>query len=186
MKLGLTILRAVVGGTFFAHGAQKLFGWFGGPGLEGMGKGFEQMGMRPGRRNAMIAGVAEAGGGTLLATGFLTPVGAAGVIGVMHQAVRKVHWEKGFFMTAGGYEYNLALVAACVALVDAGPGPWSLDRALGTEKSGPLWALAALSAGLAGPLLLERMAPPPEEPERPEPQRFVREQEAQPARVPAS
>jgi putative oxidoreductase len=182
MKLGLTILRAAVGGAFFAHGAQKLFGWFGGPGLEGMGKGFEQMGLRPGKRNAMIAGASEAGGGAMLATGFLTPLGAAAIIGVMHQAVRTVHWEKGFFNTEGGYEYNLVLTAAAVALADTGPGPWSLDRALGTELSGPFWALAALGAGLAGPRLLEQLAPPAPEPERQE--RFVRD--AAPVQTPAS
>jgi putative oxidoreductase len=185
MKLGLTILRAALGGVFIAHGTQKLFGWFGGPGLDGMGKGLDQMGLRPGKRNALIAGASETGGGTLLATGFLTPLGAAATIAVMHQAVRSVHWQKGFFVTAGGYEYNMVLVAAAVALADAGPGPWSLDRALGTEKKGPLWALAALGAGLAGPRLLERMAPPPE-PERAEQPRFVREQEAQRAAAAAS
>jgi putative oxidoreductase len=185
MKVGFTILRAAVGGVFFAHGAQKLFGWFGGPGLEGMGKGFEQMGLRPGKRNAAIAGASELGGGALLATGLLTPLGAAAVIGVMNQAVRSVHWSKGFFVTQGGYEYNLVLVAAALAITDAGPGPWSLDRALGTERSGPFWALAALGAGLAGPRLVERMAPP-EEPEQAPQERFVREREREPAHAQAS
>ncbi len=157
MKLGITVLRATVGGIFFAHGAQKLFGWFGGHGLEATGQAFDSMGMKPGRRNALLAGAAEAGGGALIATGFLTPLGSAAVIGVMDQAVRSVHKEKGFFVTEGGYEYNLALVVAAVAIADAGPGPVSLDRVLGTERSGPLWALAALGAGLAGPRLLERL-----------------------------
>jgi putative oxidoreductase len=178
MKLGVTILRAVVGGTFIAHGVQKLFGWFGGPGLEGMATGLEQMGLRPGKRNALIAGTAETGGGALLATGFLTPLGAAAVLSVMHQAVRTVHWQKGFFNTAGGYEYNLVISAAVVALVDAGPGPLSVDRALGTERSGPLWALAALGAGIAGPRLLERLAPAEEPAEE---SRFTREPEGVPA-----
>jgi putative oxidoreductase len=161
MKLGLTLLRVTVGATFFAHGAQKLFGWFGGPGLQGMGETFDAMGLKPGKRNALIAGASEAGGGALLATGFLTPLGAAATTGVMTQAIRTVHWEKGFFVTAGGYEYNLALIAAVTALADVGPGPLSLDRVLGTERSGPLWALAALGAGLAGLRLIQRLAPPP-------------------------
>jgi putative oxidoreductase len=185
MRLGITILRGAIGGAFIAHGAQKLFGWFSGPGLEGTAQGFEQMGMRPGKRNALIAGASELGGGALLATGFLTPLGAAAVIGVMQQAVRTVHWEKGYFNSAGGYEYNVALTAAALALADAGPGPWSLDRALGTEKSGPLWALAALGAGLAGPRLLERAAPPVAV-EQAEQQRFVRETEAQHAQAASS
>src|SRR5215218_9117627 len=105
MKLGLTALRATVGAVFFAHGAQKLFGWFGGPGLQGMGTAFDSMGLKPGKRKALIAGTAEAGGGALIATGFLTPLGSAATIGVMTQAIRTVHWPKGFFATQGGYEY---------------------------------------------------------------------------------
>jgi putative oxidoreductase len=179
MRLGLTLLRAAVGGAFFAHGTQKLFGWFGGPGLQGMSKGFEQLGLRPGKRSALVAGGAEAGGGALLATGLLTPLGSAAVIGVMDQAVRSVHWQKGFFNTSGGYEYNLVLAAAAFALADTGPGPLSLDRALGIERSGPLWALAALGAGLAGPRLLARAAPA--EPAQAPQERFMRDAEKEPA-----
>ena len=122
MKLGLTVLRATIGAIFFAHGAQKLFGWFGGHGLEGTGKAFDSIGLRPGRRQALIAGASEAGGGTLLGLGLLTPVGAAAVIGVMNEAVRTVHIDKGFFVTNGGYEFNLILVASAFALADSGPG----------------------------------------------------------------
>src|SRR5215207_1139313 len=150
MKLGIPLLRIAAGVVFFAHGAQKLFGWFGGPGPDAMGQGFEQMGLRPGKRNALLAGASEAGGGALIATGLMTPLGAAAVTGVMHQAVRTVHWQKGFFNTEGGYEYNLVLAAAAIALADTGPGPLSLDRALGIERSGPAWTLAALAAGYAG------------------------------------
>jgi putative oxidoreductase len=159
MKLGLTIFRVILGGTMFAHGAQKLFGWFGGYGLEATGQAFEGMGLRPGKRTALVAGASEVGGGAMLATGFLTPLGSAATIGVMSQAVRTIHWEKGFFVTEGGYEYNLALVAGAFLLADVGPGPVSLDRALGTEKTGLLVALATLGAGLAGPKLLERLSP---------------------------
>jgi len=182
MRLGITALRTVVGGIFFAHGAQKLFGWFGGPGPDGTAKGFEAMGLKPGKRNALIAGTSEAAGGTMLATGFLTPLGSAAVIGVMTQAIRSVHWQKGFFVTAGGYEYNLALIASAFAVAETGPGPLSLDRALGTERSGPLWALAALGAGLAGPRLLEAAAPAPQPEE--EPKRFVRDEVSAPAPAP--
>jgi len=159
MRLGLTLFRALIGATMFAHGAQKLFGWFGGHGLEPTGQAFESMGLKPGKRAALVAGASEAGGGALLATGFLTPLGAAATIGVMSQAIRTVHAPKGFFVTEGGYEFNLALAGAAFALADLGPGPISLDRVLGTEKSGPLWALAALGAGLAGPLVLQRLSP---------------------------
>ena len=159
MKLGLTVFRATIGAIFFAHGAQKLFGWFGGHGLEGTGKAFDSIGLRPGRRQALIAGASEAGGGTLLGLGLLTPVGAAAVIGVMNEAVRTVHIEKGFFVTNGGYEFNLILAASAFALADSGPGPWSLDEKLGLRMKGPLWALGALGAGHAGPRLLAALAP---------------------------
>jgi putative oxidoreductase len=186
MRLGITLLRTVLGGIFFAHGTQKLFGWFGGPGLDGMAKGLDAMGLRPGKRNALIAGTSETAGGAMLATGFLTPLGNAAVIGVMSQAIRSVHWEKGFFVMNGGYEYNLALIASAFALADTGPGPWSLDRLLGTERSGPFWALAALGAGLAGPKLLEATAPQPEPAAEEEPKRFVRDDVSAPAPAPQS
>lgn len=166
MKLGITAFRVTLGAVFFAHGAQKLFGWFGGHGLEATGGAFESMGLRPGKRNALIAGASEAGGGTLLALGLFTPLASAAVIGVMNEAVRAVHGDKGFFATEGGYEYNLVLAASAFALADSGPGPWSLDEQLGVRMSGPLWALSALGAGLAGPRLLEKLAPA-SEPESP-------------------
>jgi putative oxidoreductase len=166
MKLGMTVFRATIGAIFVAHGTQKLFGWFGGHGLDGTGKAFDSMGLRPGRRQALIAGASEAGGGALLGLGLLTPVGAAAVIGVMNQAVRTVHLDKGFFVTNGGYEFNLMLAASAFALADSGPGPWSLDAKLGLRMSGPVWALGALGAGLAGPRLVAALAPA-EAPEAP-------------------
>ena len=159
MALGHTLFRVAVGGTFFAHGAQKLFGWFGGHGLEATAGAFDSMGLKPGKRTAVAAGASEAGGGLLLALGLLTPAASAALIGVMSQAVRTVHLEKGFFVTEGGYEYNLILGASAFMLADAGPGPISLDEKLGLRLSGPVVALAALGAGLAGPKLLERLAP---------------------------
>jgi putative oxidoreductase len=180
MKLGLTALRLALGAVFFAHGTQKLFGWFGGPGLDNLAKGFDSMGLKPGKRNAALAAAAETGGGALFALGLATPVAAAGTIGVMNQAIRSVHLSKGFFSTQGGYEFNLVLIAAAVALADAGPGEFSLDEALGLKLHGPLWALAALGAGLAGPQLLERALPAPTEP-APEPPRMVPEPEPQTA-----
>jgi putative oxidoreductase len=162
MKLGIALARLIIGGLMFGHGTQKLFGWFGGHGLDATASAFDSMGLRPGRRTALLAGASEAGGGALLGLGLLTPLGSAAVIGVMDQAVRTVHLEKGFFVTNGGYEYNLTLVAAALVLADSGPGPFSLDEKLGLRMTGPLWALAALGAGLAGPRLVERLAPPAE------------------------
>jgi len=164
MKLGLTWLRIVVGALFFGHGTQKLFGWFGGHGIEGTAGFFESLGLRPGRKHATAAGAAEAGGGVLVALGFLTPAAAASLIGVMSTAISKVHAKNGPWAADGGYEYNLALIAIMVALADVGPGDLSLDHALGIEVKGPLVALLALAAGICGAAVLTRGGSEPPEP----------------------
>ncbi len=150
MEIGLLLLRSIVGLTLAAHGAQKLFGWFGGYGLDGTGGFMETLGFRPGRRAAFMAGLVEVGGGLLLAFGLLTPFAAAAIVAVMLVAVVTVHLKAGFFATGGGYEYNLVLAAAAVALAFTGPGALSLDAALGLQLSGALWGAGALIAGLAG------------------------------------
>jgi putative oxidoreductase len=150
MKFSRLLLRLVVGGLFIGHGAQKLFGWFGGHGIDATGQFFEQLGMRPGRRNAIAAGVAEAGGGAALVLGFATPVAGAALTATMLTAISRVHAKNGPWASDGGFEYNLVLIAAALSLVDIGPGKLSVDAALGEEKSGPGWALAAGAAGVAG------------------------------------
>jgi len=169
MRLGIAVLRVVIGGLFVGHGLQKLKGWFGGKGPEATGEMFHGLGLRPGRRNALAAGASETAGGALLAAGLLTPVAGALITGTMATAIRKVHGPKGPWVTQGGYEYNLALIAAMLAIVDAGPGRFSLDEALGIEASGPFVAAAQLTAGLAGSaavIALGERAPEPEpEPE---------------------
>jgi putative oxidoreductase len=154
MNAGRVFARAVVGGLFAAHGTQKLFGWFGGPGLEGTSGMMESLELRPGRRNALAVSLAETGGGTLLVLGAFTPVAAAALTGSMVTAIRKVHFAKGFFNMNGGYEFNLALIAVLAALVDGGPGAPSVDSALGIEETGPVWAVAAIAAGAAGSTLV--------------------------------
>jgi putative oxidoreductase len=150
MRIGRTLGRVAIGGMFFAHGAQKLFGWFGGSGPEATGEMFEHLGLYPGKRNALAAGAAEAGGGVALAIGAFTPFAAAALIGTMVTAIRTVHLPKGFFVTDGGYEYNLTLIAALLLVVDGGPGGLSVDGIVGRHETGPAWALAALAAGVAG------------------------------------
>ena len=164
MDIGLFVLRLTLGLVFGAHGAQKLFGWFGGPGPEATGQFFAMLGFREGRRYALTAGVAEVGGGVLLALGLLTPVAAALTVSVMLVAVATVHISKGFFVQNGGYEYNLVLGVVALALAFAGPGSLSLDALLGEAMSGPLWGLAALLAGVLGAVisLLDRRAVPVE------------------------
>jgi putative oxidoreductase len=107
----------------------------GGP--EGTARFFESLGLRPGRRQALAAGLSEAGSGALLAIGLLTPLAASVLIGVMITAVREVHVKNGPWSSNGGYEYNLVLIATLLALVDGGPGAWSLDRVLSLDDTGP-------------------------------------------------
>jgi putative oxidoreductase len=153
MSLGLLVLRVVVGLLFFGHGAQKLFGWFGGHGLSGTGAFFESMGFPQGKRQAFTAGLFEAAGGLLIALGLVTPFAAAALIAVMTVAVIKVHFQKGVWNTQGGYEYNAVLAAVVFALAGVGAGNWSLDHALSLNVHGAGWALAALGAGILGGLL---------------------------------
>jgi putative oxidoreductase len=150
MKIGRLLLRLTVGGFFFGHGTQKLFGWFGEHGLDATSGMFEGLGMRPGRRNAVAAGVAEAGGGAALALGLATPLAAGTLTSVMLTAIHRVHLKNGPWLTNGGYEYNAVLIAAVLALAEVGPGDISFDHALGTERSGPGWALLAAAMGVVG------------------------------------
>jgi putative oxidoreductase len=150
MKLGRLLLRLSVGGFFVGHGTQKLFGWFGGHGLDATAAGFEQLGLRPGRRHAIAAGGAEAGGGALLAAGLQTPLAASVLTATMFTAIHRVHGKNGPWLSNGGYEYNVVLIAAVLALAEVGPGPLSLDAARGRERSGTGWALAALVTGALG------------------------------------
>ncbi|HKA87229.1 MAG TPA: DoxX family protein [Haliangiales bacterium] len=162
MEFGLLILRAVVGLTLAGHGVQKLFGWFGGYGLAGTGGFFEQLGLRPGRLHAFLAGATEAGAGLLLALGFLTPVAAAGLIAVMIVAAVSVHWKNGFWVTKQGYEYPFIIAAAAAALAFTGPGRLSVDALLGLDLAGWTWGLAALAAGFVGgivPLMTRVQSP---------------------------
>src|ERR1700730_6280269 len=112
MDIGLLLLRSSVGLTLAAHGTQKLFGWFGGYGLDGTGKALEMLGFFPGRRQALMAGLAEFGGGLLLTLGLVTPFAASVVFAVMLVAGVSAHAQKGFFLTAGGYEYTLILAVS--------------------------------------------------------------------------
>jgi putative oxidoreductase len=147
MALGLFVLRVVVGGLFIGHGAQKLFGFFGGHGLQGTGAHFDALGFRPGRTMALAAGLAELIGGALFALGLVTPLAAVLLIAVMTTAIGSVHWRGGLWATNGGFEYNLVLVAVAFAVTSIGAGNWSLDHALGLDVTGPQWALVALVVG---------------------------------------
>lgn len=130
IDIGLLILRLVVGLSFMAHGAQKLFGWFGGYGPKGTGGWMESVGIKPGVAIAVLSGLMELVGGLLLAAGFLTVLGAALITLTMLGAIVKVHGRNGYWSTANGYEYNLLLIAVAVALALTGAGAYSLDAVI--------------------------------------------------------
>ncbi|QKW19423.1 DoxX family protein [Kitasatospora sp. NA04385] len=147
--LGLLALRAAVGGVLFAHGTQKLFGWFGGAGPEGTAQAMEHMGFLPGERSARAAGLGEAGGGALLAIGLATPAAGSVVAGTMAGAV-SVHAPAGFFAHGGGYEYPALLGACGLALGVAGAGRYSVDAALGHRLARPWMGVLAFAASALG------------------------------------
>ena len=153
MSVARLAARALIGGLFVGHGTQKLFGWFGGPGRAGTEGMMEALQLRPAKVHALAAGVTETAGGALLAAGLATPAAAAALTGVMTTAIKKVHLPNGPWAANGGWEYNAVLIAALAALTETGPGDLSLDHALGTERSGPAWALGAVATGVAAAAL---------------------------------
>lgn len=145
--LGLLLLRLGTGGVLAAHGTQKLFGWFGGHGLEGTGAFMESVGYHPGKASATASGLAETGGGALLALGLATPAAGAAAAGAMAGA-SAVHAPNGFFNAGGGYEYAATLGLAAAGLAVTGPGRLSLDHALGHVLDRG-WMVPAALAGTA-------------------------------------
>jgi putative oxidoreductase len=155
MASGLLFLRVVVGLVFFAHSAQKLFGWWGGAGLQGTKGWLASIGFRmPGLMALMVAG-SEASG-LLFAAGFLTPVAALLLSSSMVVAIGSVLWPQGFWNMSQGYEYNLVLMAVPVAVAATGPGRYSIDHALKWDDnlSGPIWGLAVLALAIVGGLFV--------------------------------
>jgi putative oxidoreductase len=143
--LGLLTLRLGIGGTLVAHGTQKLFGWFGGAGLDKTAAGFDRIGFRPGKVNAIAAGLGEAGGGALLAAGVGTAGAGAAIAGTMIVAT-SMHAANGFFSSNGGFEFPAVLGASAAALALTGPGALSLDHALGHRLNQPWMRALALAA----------------------------------------
>jgi putative oxidoreductase len=150
MDTGLLVLHLLVGLLFVGHGAQKLFGVFGGHGVAGTGGFMESLGLRPGRFHAIGSGAAELTGGILIALGLLVPLGAALIVAVMVAASLTAHRGKPIWVTAGGAELPLVYMAAVFALAAVGAGDISLDSALDLDVAGTEWALGALGVGLIG------------------------------------
>jgi putative oxidoreductase len=151
VSAGLLAARLVLGPLMAAHGTQKLFGWFGGPGLRGTAAGMEHLGFRPGLPFALAAGATEVAGGVLLALGLLGPVGPALTVSVMLVAAVSAHLRNGLWAQNGGYEMALLYGAVAFALALTGPGAFSADAALGLSSLWtPAFAWIALAIGLLG------------------------------------
>jgi len=151
MDVGLLVGRTVLGLLMAGHGAQKLFGWFGGYGLAGTGGFMESIGFRPGRFFAAAAATAELIGGLLTALGLLGPIGPALVVAVMIVASVAVHWRHGVFAQQNGVELPLLYATGAAALTLTGPGRYALDTLAGpTVLGSPAFAWLALATGIAG------------------------------------
>jgi putative oxidoreductase len=147
VSVGILLLRIVVGLLFIGHGTQKLFGWFGGHGREGTARFFGSLGYRPPHVMALVGGLVETVGGTLLLLGLVTPVGAALIIGMMVSAILAVHISNGIWNENGGIELPLVYIFAGLAMAFS-PGRYSLDRLIGIELNGRVAAVAALGVGI--------------------------------------
>lgn len=157
MEAGLLILRVAVGALFVAHGTQKLFGWFGGYGLDGTSGFMGSLRYRKPRLAALSAGVFESGAGLFLALGLLTPLAAAAIVGVMINATVSAKWSSGLF---GGYELDLLYAVSALSLAFTGAGAYSVDAVLEFDLGGTVWGLVALALGAAiGAAVLASRAP---------------------------
>lgn len=147
---GLLILRLGIGLILAAHGAQKLFGVWGGPGMTKWAQSVQRLRIRPATPWAWASALSEFGGGLLLALGLLSPLGSLAIIGAMLVAIATVHLAKGFWNGKGGFEFNLSLIVGSAALAFIGPGPYSLDNALGIHLPEPLSLIVGTIALLVG------------------------------------
>lgn len=165
IDFGLFVIRVAVGLTFAGHGAQKLFGWWGGPGMDRWTGVMEDMGERPPRLWATISSLNEAIGGLLLAIGFLTPLAGAVLVAQSAVIIARVHWPKGFWNTNGGLEYPLVMGAGALGVALAGPGAWSIDELLPVGllyQPIVIWLMLAIALAVALLAITMRSAPPPQ------------------------
>jgi putative oxidoreductase len=159
----MLILRVVVGLLFIGHGTQKLFGWFGGGGLDGTSGFFGSLGYRSPRTMALVGGLTETVGGLLVLLGLFTPLGSALIVGMMVSAILSVHIDKGMWNSNGGIEFPLVMIASATAIA-FGPGRYAIDRALDFGWNGKLSGVLALSVGLLAGVVVEVTMRPPAAP----------------------
>lgn len=144
VDIGLLVLRAVLGLIFIGHGSQKVFGLFGGAGLNGTINWIGSMGLRPAWFWGLVASLSEFGGGVLLLLGLFTPLGSLGIIAAMLVAIVQVHWSKGFWNTKGGIEFPLTNIAGALTLALTGPGRYSLDSVFHISLPEPITLIVGL------------------------------------------
>jgi len=149
--LGMFALRVVTGGLMAGHGAQKLFGSFGGPGLKGTASMMEHLGLQPGKQWGMAAALSEFAGGTLTALGLGGPLGPIGVLSSMTMAATTAHWGKPIWVTEGGAELPVTNAAVAVALAMAGSGRYSLDQMTGIKV--PRWFVGGAIVAATGAII---------------------------------
>ncbi len=154
IELGMFILRLLIGLLFIGRGAQKLFGWFGGRGLKGTGEWMESLNLSPGRFWALVAGLAELLGGLGLALGFITPVAAALIIGVLLMAILKVHLVHGLWASENGLEYPLVNVFLAAFLGLWGASQYSVDAMLKLAYPSPMTFWIALAVVVAAVVVI--------------------------------
>lgn len=147
MHLGLLILRVVVGVLVIGHGAQKLFGWFGGYGVKGTSGMMASKGFSPAAFWTVLGSLSEFVGGLLLVLGFLNPLGSIAIAAAMLTAIAAFHWPK-VWASSGGFEYPLVILTSVIAVGSAGPGAYSLDAVLGTSVPTPVTIVVAALAAL--------------------------------------
>ena len=148
LDLALLVIRVFVGITFVLHGAQKLFGWYGGGGLKGTKSMMQDLGVAHPGLLGWMATLSEAGGGLFVLIGLVTPLAAAVIISTMLVAISTVHWKNGFWNGKGGYEFNLSLIALAVTLILTGAGLVSVDHLLGAAvplNLLPAWAILIIA-----------------------------------------
>lgn len=148
MSSGLLLLRLVLGLTFMTHGAQKLFGAFGGLGRQGTAEYFDSLRFRAPSTMVLVAGISEIAGGALFASGFLTPLAALLIVVLMLVAIWADLRHQGYYVRNGGAEYAVLISTVAIAVTMIGPGRFSLDAAVGwaDDLSGPWWGVGVLGA----------------------------------------